>query len=68
MFNIDNLSHEKDENSICEGKDIIKDHDILIKKDVYPFIQYPFYNYKLLNNKKILLSKKFKIYLFLKII
>lgn len=52
MFNIDSVSDEKDENSICEGKDIIKDHDILIKKEVYPFIQYPFYNYNLLNNLK----------------
>ena len=46
MFNIDSVSDEEGKNSISEGKDIIKDHEILIKKDIYPFIQYPYCNYK----------------------
>lgn len=49
MFNIDSVSDEEDKNSIWEGKNIIKDHEILNKKDIYLFIQYPYYNYNLLN-------------------
>ena len=38
MFNIDSVSDEEDKNSIWEGKNIIKDHEILNKKDIYIFL------------------------------